>query len=312
LTRTAKVALGKPLSSELRDKLSLGIDRPFKLDEPAAGGILDTNFEDEMQNAEYAADIYRNLWKAEVRRFVHAIRCSAFAIHMVSQGNYSVSPNYMTQQADINERMRSILVDWLVDVHLKFKLRVETLFLTVHIIDRYLVKEQTTRNKLQLVGCTAMLVAAKYEEIYAPEVRDFVYISDKVCTRCPSLVVTSMSHHHHMTGRSQAYTREEIIAMEGKILNAIDWDLNGATPCSFFQRFCLAGQLDEKTKLTAQYLMERYLQELKSVQHLPSKIAAAAVSLALQINQLPSWVSAYLDSLSSLYTPPCAAQHSNH
>ena len=86
----------------------------------------------------------------------------------------------MAQQADINERMRSILVDWLVDVHLKFKLRTETLFLTVHVIDRYLAKEQTTRNKLQLVGCTAMLIAAKYEEIYAPEVRDFVYISDKV------------------------------------------------------------------------------------------------------------------------------------
>ena len=203
MTRTAKVALGKPLSSELRDRLSLGIDRPFKLDEPAAGGILDTNFDDEMQNAEYAADVYRNLWKAEVRRFVHAIRCSAFAIHMVSQGNYSVSPNYMTQQADINERMRSILVDWLVDVHLKFKLRVETLFLTEHIIDRYLVKEQTTRNKLQLVGCTAMLVAAKYEEIYAPEVRDFVYISDKVCTMSllgSDIDVASSSHDWSFAG----------------------------------------------------------------------------------------------------------------
>jgi cyclin B len=68
-------------------------------------------------------------------------------------------PNYTEKQADINERMRSILVDWLVDVHLKFKLRSETLFLTVHIIDRYLSKEQTTRNKLQLVGVTAMLIA---------------------------------------------------------------------------------------------------------------------------------------------------------
>jgi hypothetical protein len=100
----------------------------------------------------------------------------------------------MAQQADINERMRSILVDWLVDVHLKFKLRTETLFLTVHIIDRYLAKEQTTRNKLQLVGCTAMLIAAKYEEIYAPEVRDFVYISDKVRSGC----VTTPRHGDRM------------------------------------------------------------------------------------------------------------------
>ena len=36
---------------------------------------------------------------------------------------------------------------------------------------------------MQLVGVTAMLLAAKYEEIWAPEVRDFVYISDKAYNR---------------------------------------------------------------------------------------------------------------------------------
>jgi hypothetical protein len=96
------------------------------------------------------------------------------------QSKYKAMPDYIEKQADINERMRSILIDWLVDVHLKFKLRTETLFLTTHIIDRYLSKAQTTRNKLQLVGVTAMLIASKYEEIYAPEVRDFVHICDKV------------------------------------------------------------------------------------------------------------------------------------
>jgi hypothetical protein len=96
--------------------------------------------------------------------------------------------------------------------------------------------------------------------------------------------------------------------MEGKILNVLDWDLNGATACSFHARFCSAGQLDETTKLTAQYLMERYLQEFKSVAHLPSKIAAGAVSLALRINQSPSWVAA-LSKRPVFYctTPACAS-----
>lgn len=85
----------------------------------------------------------------------------------------------MKYQQDINEKMRSILIDWLVEVHLKFKLLPETLFLTVNIIDRYLAKEQVVRSKLQLVGVTSMLIASKYEEIYAPEVRDFEYITDK-------------------------------------------------------------------------------------------------------------------------------------
>jgi len=83
------------------------------------------------------------------------------------------------KQNDINEKMRSILVDWLVEVHVKFKLLPETLFLTVNLIDRYLEAKKVLRQKLQLVGVTSMLIASKYEEIYAPEVKDFVYITDK-------------------------------------------------------------------------------------------------------------------------------------
>jgi cyclin B len=59
----------------------------------------------------------------------------------------------------------------------------ETLFLTTNLIDRFLTKDSVSRKNLQLVGVTAMLLAAKYEEIWAPEVRDFVYISDKAYNR---------------------------------------------------------------------------------------------------------------------------------
>ena len=90
---------------------------------------------------------------------------------------------YMIHQTDINEKMRSILIDWLVEVHLKFKLVPETLFLTVNLIDRYLERKVVMRNRLQLVGVSAMLIACKYEEIYAPEVRDFVFITDNAYTR---------------------------------------------------------------------------------------------------------------------------------
>ena len=48
------------------------------------------------------------------------------------------SPTYMQRQDDINEKMRAILIDWIIEVHLKFKLLPETLFLTVNLIDRYL------------------------------------------------------------------------------------------------------------------------------------------------------------------------------
>ena len=71
----------------------------------------------------------------------------------------------MSAQTDINASMREILVDWLIEVHLKFKLLPETLYLTVNLIDRYLEKQNVLRNKLQLVGVTAMLIASKYDEV---------------------------------------------------------------------------------------------------------------------------------------------------
>lgn len=99
------------------------------------------------------------------------------------EGSTSVRPVYMEDQTHINERMRSILVDWLVEVHLKFKLVPETLYLTINLIDRYLERREVTRPKLQLVGVTSLLIASKYEEIYPPELRDLVYICDRAYTR---------------------------------------------------------------------------------------------------------------------------------
>lgn len=109
--------------------------------------------------AEYARDVCSHMLKTETQN--------------------SAKIGYMQKQTDINEKMRAILVDWLIEVHYKFKLLPETLFLTVNLIDRFLDKETIHRTKLQLVGVTAMLIASKYEEIYAPEVKDFVYITDR-------------------------------------------------------------------------------------------------------------------------------------
>lgn len=76
----------------------------------------------------------------------------------------------MDSQPEINDRMRAVLIDWLVEVHQKFELNPETLYLTINIVDRYLAVKSTSRRDLQLVGVSAMLIASKYEEIWAPEV----------------------------------------------------------------------------------------------------------------------------------------------
>ncbi|CAH8363958.1 unnamed protein product [Eruca vesicaria subsp. sativa] len=134
-----------------------------------------------------------------------------------------VPPNYMENQPDINERMRGILVDWLIEVHYKFELMEETLYLTINLIDRFLaVANHVPRKKLQLVGVTALLLACKYEEVSVPVVDDLIVISEK------------------------AYTRTEILDMEKLMANTLQFNFCLPTPYVFMRRFLKAAQSDKK------------------------------------------------------------------
>lgn len=165
----------------------------------------------------------------------------------------------MEKQEDINERMRSILIDWLVEVHLKFKLVNESLYLTVNLIDRYLEKEQVSRQQLQLVGVTAMLIACKYEEIYPPIVKDFVYITDN------------------------AYTKEEILSMERKMLTTLDFNIQITSSFRFLQRFSHVAKANELVVNMARYLIELSLVHYKMMKYSNSNLAASALYLSLKM-----------------------------
>jgi cyclin A len=95
----------------------------------------------------------------------------------------------MRKQPDINNSMRAILVDWLVEVGEEYKLLPQTLYLTVSYIDRFLSAMSVLRGKLQLVGTACMLLASKFEEIYPPEVSEFVYITDDTYTSKQVLII---------------------------------------------------------------------------------------------------------------------------
>jgi cyclin B len=195
---------------------------------------------DPLECSEYVSEIYAHLKNTELE--------------------FIAQPGYMKKQPDINEKMRAILIDWLVEVHLKFKLYPETLYLTVNLIDRYLEKKEVLRQHLQLVGVTAMLIASKYEEIYAPEVRDFVYITDK------------------------AYTKEEILKMEFEILTSMDFNVTTPSCFRFLERiYKLFPQADERVFNLSRYLMELSLVEYRMLKHHPSMLASAALFLSMKI-----------------------------
>jgi cyclin B len=176
-----------------------------------------------------------------------------------------INPEYMTTHQYINEKMRTILIDWLVEVHLKFKMVPETLYLAVNIIDRFLEKKQVKRSKLQLVGVSALLLSAKYEEIYPPELRDLVYITDR------------------------AYTKHEIVETESEIVKLLDFNLTVPTIHSFLCRFLKAAHADRTMVQLSCYLAERCLQEMSIVKWLPSQIAASAVLIARKSLKRHPW-----------------------
>lgn len=169
---------------------------------------------------------------------------------------YQVKCDYLSNNTLINEKMRCILVDWLVEVHLKFKLVPETLYLTIAIIDRYLEVSQVRRSRLQLVGVAALLVAAKYEEIYPPEFKDLIYITDK------------------------AYNKQDILEMESEIVTTLKYDFTLPTIHSFLCRYLKAAHADRAMVQLACYLAERSLQEYSMLRFLPSVIAASAVMVS--------------------------------
>jgi len=176
------------------------------------------------------------------------------------EGRWQPNPGYMSTQEFVTPAMRGILVDWLIEVHLRFELLPETLFLTTLVIDRYLSNTPNVeRSKLQLVGVTAMLLASKYEEMWPPEIADFVYMTDN------------------------AYEKGEIIAMEGKMLAQLSFALGNPLPTQFLQRYAKAVGASDMTVSIANYVMELSTVSYDMVAYKPSTLASTALMIASQI-----------------------------
>nr|ADK93535.1 cyclin 2 [Perkinsus marinus]ADK93536.1 cyclin 2 [Perkinsus marinus]ADK93537.1 cyclin 2 [Perkinsus marinus] len=179
---------------------------------------------------------------------------------------YRQSSDYMQRtQNDITQRMRAVLIDWLVEVHWKFKLVPETLYLTVNLIDRYLEQcPNLSRTRLQLVGVTCLLIASKYEDIYPPEMKDIVSICDRT------------------------YQRHEVMEMEVDILNTLGFCMTTPSPMFFLLRYAKVMEADEKHFFLSQYCLELALPENSMLRYSASQLAAGALYLSNKLLRKPT------------------------
>ena len=178
-------------------------------------------------------------------------------------------PDYMKKQKEINSQMRSILIDWLIDVHFKFGFTDETIFMTVLTIDRYLSVKQITRNKLQLLGITALMIACKHEEIDVPKIDDFIYITDN------------------------AYVRDEVYKMENDVLSTLNFWLLYPSPIKFYEYLSLHFNFDKMKHMMGKYLMESFLLDTKINKYKPATISCACTYIVMKFFKMENYQEAY-------------------
>ncbi|KAG0498226.1 hypothetical protein HPP92_002917 [Vanilla planifolia] len=203
---------------------------------------VDDNQQDPQLCASLAGDVYEHLRLAEMKK--------------------RPTTNFMEiTQKDINASMRAILIDWLVEVAEEYRLAPDTLYLTVNYIDRYLSGNDINRQRLQLLGVACMFIAAKYEEICAPQVEEFCYITDNT------------------------YFKDEVLQMEAAVLKFLKFEMTAPTAKCFLRRFVRVAQHSDEVPLLhleflANYVAELSLPEYSMLCYSPSQISAASVFVA--------------------------------
>ncbi|KAF4998853.1 hypothetical protein FDECE_11696 [Fusarium decemcellulare] len=212
---------------------------------PGVKDLDSEDLEDPLMVAEYANEIFE---------YLRDLECKSIP-----------NPDYMSHQDDLEWKTRGILVDWLIEVHTRFHLLPETLFLAVNVIDRFLSEKVVQLDRLQLVGITAMFIASKYEEVLSPHVENFKRIAD------------------------DGFSEAEILSAERFVLSTLNYDLSYPNPMNFLRRVSKADNYDIQSRTIGKYLMEISLLDHRFMSFRPSHVAAGAMYLARLMLDRGEW-----------------------
>ncbi len=178
-----------------------------------------------------------------------------------------INPNYFEFQKEINQSMRSILIDWLIEVHDKLNFKQETLYITIYMIDSYLSKKRIEKRRFQLLGITALLIATKLNEIYFRKIGDYVLLTDN------------------------AYTIDDILEMEEEIAKTLSFNFLVPSPLSFFEIFSrITGISEDKDKCNlGEFLLQSFLLDFRSFNYSYSIIACASCFIVMKLYKLNNY-----------------------
>jgi cyclin B len=216
---------------------------------------LNFNFQNSQENisyvGEYLEEIYVNLLLEE------------------TQATTKPKFGYMNTQPEINEIMRAILIDWIIDVHLRFNLRQETLFMTIWLIDTYLSFAFVHRDKLQLLGITCLLISCKSHEIYYPQNDKLIEMTDN------------------------AYSKEEMLTMENEILKKLNFFIVCPNPIDFYNILSKMFNFEKKQYYLGNYFIESALVNYQILKYSSSVIASSCTYLVMKYYRINGYQKLY-------------------
>jgi hypothetical protein len=196
-------------------------------------------------------------------RDVYEFDLEIFRFMLQAERESLPSPTMFDHQTNITPRMRAMVLDWLVEVHRKMKMRTDTLYLTTRLIDQYLTATDLDKSRLQRLACAALLIAAKSGEIYPPTVNDLVLLADK------------------------SFTGIALSRMEASLFSVVQFHVDPILPSMFLKRFLRLVNPDDKLSMLAYFILEASLMDQDFVGVLPSKVAAGATCLAVTLERGP-------------------------
>ncbi|XP_025079811.1 G2/mitotic-specific cyclin-B-like [Pomacea canaliculata] len=190
------------------------------------------------------------------------------------ENHYTLSENFLDDNPEVTSQMRSILVDWLIQVQSYEQLEDETAQLTVALVDQYLARAPVPLLRLQLLGITCVFIAAKYIERFPPLVSYLAQVRQRSCSR-------QVENLCALTAGT--YVAEEVLAMEHKVLKCLMFDVSMPLPNFFLARYFRVHLHDVKIKNLACYLIDLSLPSVHVVPVAPSLLAASALCLTRKL-----------------------------
>ena len=224
--------------------------------------LVSTEEKQELENLSTTESVESINQIQTVKRYQDAILNNLVA----REKQYSIPKDYLEHQAEINTKMRAILVDWLVEISVKFRFKPILIFKTVNLIDRYLVSEMVKQTDLQLLGVACFAINAKVEEIYPPLMEKYIH----VC--------------------ANAYTKKELLAMEAKILETVDFDLHQTCSYSYLTMLSQKIAIEAKPFAFIHYILETCLLESSLARFSNLVTACGAIFLTSKIFKCGNWL----------------------